>query len=188
MFRTLTNLAVVLAIGVVTSAGADEYVIDATHAAATFKVSHIGLSWTHGCFKDVSGSFSFDPKDVAKSAFTIVAKTDSIDTANAKRDEHLKSPDFFNAKQFPAITFQSTDVQKVQNAYQVTGNLTLHGVTKPVKFNMVGGEAGEFPKGVYRTGFTAELVVKRSEFGMANALQAVGDDVHIAVSFEGTKK
>ena len=72
------------------------------------------------------------------------------------------------------------------NAY--TGDFTLHGVTKPVTFTLVGGKKGEFPKGVQRTGFSTELTIKRSEFGMDKALEAVGDDVHIAISFEGTRK
>ena len=169
-------------------APADDYAIDGMHTAVCFKISHLGLSWTHGRFNDVSGGFSIDPADAAKCSFNLTLKAESVDTGNSKRDEHLRSPDFFNAKQFPALTFQSTAVKAIQDGYQVTGNLTLHGVTRQLTFQLVGGRKAEFPKGVQRTGYTTELTLKRSEFGMDKMLEAVGDDVHISVSFEGTKK
>lgn len=166
---------------------ADTYEVEPSHAAVGFKISHLGLSWTHGRFNDVAGSFAIDA-DPTKSTFALTIKTESVDTANAKRDEHLKSPDFFNAKQFPTITFESTAVKEIKDGYEVTGNFTLHGVTKSLTFLLVGGRKAEFPKGVQRTGYTAELVIKRSEFGVNKYAEAVGDDVHIAVSFEGVKK
>lgn len=166
---------------------ADDYNVDSSHTAVYFKISHLGLSWTHGRFNDVGGAFSIDA-DPAKSNFALTIKTESLDTGNQKRDEHLKSPDFFNAKQFPAITFKSTSVKAAKDGYEVTGDLTMHGVTKSVTFPLVGGRKAEFPAGVHRTGFTAELVLKRSAYGITKFAEAVGDDVHIAVSFEGTKK
>ena len=111
-----------------------------------------------------------------------------MDTNNKKRDDHLRSPDFFNVKQYPTITFKSTAVKAVKDGYQVTGDFTLHGVTKSLTFAMVGGRKSEFPKGVQRTGFSTELVIKRSDYGMTKLLEGIGDEVHIAVSFEGTKK
>jgi polyisoprenoid-binding protein YceI len=166
-------------------AHADEFTLDAAHSAVTFKISHIGLSWTHGRFNDVSGTFTID-KD--KSAFALNIKTESIDTGVPKRDEHLRSPDFFNAKQFPAISFKTTSAKSVDGGYEVTGDLTLHGVTKPVTFTLKGGRTAEFPKGVTRTGFSTELTIKRSDFGMDKAKEAIGDEVYISISFEGTKK
>lgn len=166
---------------------AEVYTLDPAHAAVSFKISHIGLSWTHGRFNDVSGSFTLDP-DAAACSFTLSIKADSIDTGNAKRDEHLKSPDFFNAKQFPVIAFRSTSVRPIKDGFAVTGDLTLHGVTKAVSFSLLGGRKAEFPKGVQRTGFSTELMVKRSEFGIDKLAEAVGDEVHISISFEGTRK
>lgn len=167
------------------SVRADDYILDPAHTAVTFKVSHIGLSWTHGRFKDVSGTFTIDP---AKTSFNLGIKTDSIDTDQATRDEHLKSPDFFNAKQFPQISFKSTAVKAIKDGYEVTGDLTLHGVTKSVTFNLMGGKTAELPKGVQRTGFSTELVLKRSDFGLDKFKDAIGDEVHVSISFEGTKK
>ncbi len=183
--RLLGSLALLAIFAV--PAAADEYNLDPAHTAVTFKISHIGLSWTHGRFNDVSGTFTIDP-DAAKCSFNVQIKAESVDTANAKRDEHLRSGDFFNVKQFPALTFKSTEVKAIKDGYQVTGDLTLHGVTRSVSFPLVGGRKAEFPRGFQRTGYSTELTIKRSEFGMDKMLEAVGDEVVIAISFEGVQK
>ena len=167
---------------------ADEYALDGMHTAVTFRVSHLGLSWVYGRFNDVTGNFTIDPGDPARCSFALDVKTESIDTGNQKRDGHLASPDFFNVKQYPLLTFKSTAVRAIEGGYEVTGDLTLRGVTRPVTFPLKGGRTAEFPKGVQRTGYSTELTIKRSEFGMDKMPDAVGDPVHIAVSFEGVKK
>jgi polyisoprenoid-binding protein YceI len=170
---------------------ADEYQIDPMHTGIKFKISHLGLSWVFGTFKDVSGHFTIDADNPAGSSFAMTIKADSIDTANSKRDDHLRSPDFFNTKQFPVLTFKSTSVKAIKDGYEVTGDLTMHGETKPLTFQVTGGKKANFPPGTQRTGYTAELfTVKRSDFGVGSAkfAEALGDEVHITVSFEGTKK
>jgi polyisoprenoid-binding protein YceI len=186
----MRNVLLALGLAVMgTSAGrADDYKVDASHAAVTFKISHLGLSWSHGRFKDIGGEFSADPSDPAKAGFKIAIKVDSLDTDNKQRDDHLRSPDFLNAKQFPLITFQSTAVKAVENGYEVTGDFTLHGTTKPITFKLLGGRVAEFPKGIQRTGFSTELSIRRSEFGIERFREMIGDEVFIAISFEGTKK
>lgn len=169
-------------------ASADTYAVDPMHTSAVFKISHLGLSWVYGRFNDVSGEFMLDPANPAQASFTLTLKTDSVDTNHAKRDGHLKSPDFFNAKQFPLITFKSTSVKPVDGGFDVTGDLTMHGVTRPITAALRGGKMAEFPKGVHRTGFTVDLDLRRSEFGMDRMVGPVGDEVKIGVSFEGTKK
>jgi polyisoprenoid-binding protein YceI len=186
--RTVLFGALLLSLAAAPSARADEYVLDDAHSGVNFKISHLGLSWTFGRFKDVSGTCTLDAAAPAKSAFNLSIKTDSIDTNNQKRDDHLKSPDFFNAAQFPALTFKSTAVKPVEGGLEVTGDLTMHGVTKPVTFTLKGGKTAEFPKGVQRTGYSTELTLKRSDFGMDKFLEAVGDEVFITISFEATKK
>ncbi len=141
-----------------------------------------------GRFNELSGNFTLDAADASKSSFAVTVKAESIDTNNAKRDEHLRSPDFFNSKQFPTLIFKSTAVKAIKDGFQVSGDLTIHGVTKPVTFNLLGGRSAEFPKGMQRTGYTTEFTIKRSDFGMDKMLEAIGDDVHLAISFEGTKK
>ncbi len=169
---------------------ADNYSIDPMHSGVHFKISHIGLSWIYGRFNNYSGSFTIDPEDAGKCSFELKIDTETIDTNNSKRDAHLRSPDFFNVKQFPAIAFESTGVKAIKDGYEVTGNLTMHGVTKPVTFALVGGKTAEFPPGVPRTGYSTELIINRSEFGVGKAqfANALGEDVHVAISFEGTKK
>jgi polyisoprenoid-binding protein YceI len=182
-------LAVVLPIvGEARASAADDYALDAMHSGVTFKISHLGLSWVYGRFNDFSGSFTINPEDPAKCTFSLAIKAESIDTNNQKRDEHLRSPDFFNVKQFPSLTFESKTVKAAKDGYEVTGDLTLHGVTKPVTFLLVGGRKAEFPKGVQRTGFSTDLIIKRADFGMDKGLEAIGNEVNISISFEGTRK
>lgn len=181
-------LATLIVVGLSRTVTADEYVIDTAHSGVTFQISHLGLSWIHGRFNDFSGNFTIDSSDPAKSSFTLNIKPESVDTNNSGRDGHLKSPDFFNVKQFPALKFTSTAVKPIEGGYEVTGDLTLHGETKPVTFSLKGGRSAEFPKGVHRTGYTTALVLKRTDFGVGKPNPALGDDVHIAISFEGTKK
>ena len=179
---------VVMGIGMV--AAGDDYAIDPAHSGVTFQIKHAEISWIPGRFDDFSGEFTLDTSDPAKSSFKMNIKADSVDTNNAKRDGHLKSPDFFNTKQYPSIDFTSTSVKPTESGYQVTGDLTLHGETKPVTFELKGGKMTEFPKGVQRTGFTTQFQVKRSEFGVAKKVgpSMLGEDVWVTISFEGTKK
>ena len=111
-----------------------------------------------------------------------------MDTNNAGRDNHLRSPDFFNAKQYSSVNFKSTAVKPVEGGYEVTGDLTLHGKTKPVTFTLKGGGKAEFPKGTSRTGFSTDFVIKRTDFGVGKPMPALGDDVHVSIDFEGVTK
>jgi polyisoprenoid-binding protein YceI len=189
-FFSAVLAALVLSVpGAAPARAADDYVIDGMHSGVTFKISHLGLSWIYGRFDGFSGDFTIDPDDPGKSTFALTIKAETIDTNNAKRDEHLRSPDFFNVKQFPALAFKSTAIKPAQGGgYEVTGDLTMHGVTKPVTFTLVGGRQAEFPKGVQRTGFSTDLTIKRSEFGIDKFPEMLGDDISVSISFEGAKK
>lgn len=162
--------------------------IDTVHSGVNFQISHLDLSWIHGRFNDFSGGFTIDSSDPTKSSFTLSIKPDSVDSNNSKRDDHLKGPDFFNVKQFPVMSFTSTTVKPIEGGYEVTGDFTFHGETKPVTFSLKGGRSAEFPKGVQRTGYSTRFVIKRSDFGVGKPTPALGDEVHVAISFEGTKK
>ncbi|HEX3451619.1 MAG TPA: YceI family protein [Isosphaeraceae bacterium] len=182
-------LAGALSFGLGTVVKADDYAIDAVHSGVSFQISHVGLAYIHGRFDDFSGNFTIDTSDPTKSAFSLSIKSESVDTNNSKRDDHLRSPDFFNVKQFPTISFTSTSVKPIDGGYEVTGDLTIHGATKPVTFSLKGGASAEFPKGVSRTGFsTSQIVVKRSDFGVGKPMPVLGDEVYVSISFEGTKK
>ena len=187
-FRIVATALVVLLASHAPVRAADDYTIDDAHSSVVFKIQHLGLSWIHGRFNDVSGSFTLDKDEPGKSSFALTIKAESIDTGNTKRDQHLRSPDFFNVKQFPLLSFKSTSVKAVKDGYEVTGDFSLHGQTQSITFTLMGGKKAEFPKGVQRTGFWTDLVLKRSDFGMEKFKGALGDEVHVSVSFEGVKK
>jgi polyisoprenoid-binding protein YceI len=192
MFRrvcvTMAGLALVAALGLVSPVAADEYAVDGMHAGVNFKISHLGLSWVQGRFDQFGGEFTIDTVNPEKSSFTLNINPASIDTNNQKRDEHLRSGDFLNVKQFPAMKFKSTAVRPVKGGYEVTGDFTMHGVTKPVTLELVGGHTAEFPKGVTRVGFSAEFTLRRADFGIGPVTPTLGEKIYAAVSFEGTRK
>lgn len=170
-------------------AAADTYKIDASHTAAIFKVKHLGVSHTYGRFNDVAGTIVFDAANPAASKVEITIQAASVDTFNQKRDAHLASPDFFDSKQFTTLSFVSTAFKKVDElTYEVAGNFTLHGVTKPLTLNVVKVGEGKDPWGGYRIGFDATFTIKRSDFGMTKMLEAVGDDVAITFATEAIKQ
>ncbi len=167
---------------------AQQYALDPAHTGVVFQASHLGISWTFGRFNTVSGTFRVDQQDPSNSSFNVVIKTESVDTGNQQRDEHLRSPDFFNVAQFPEIHFRSTSAKEVKGGLEVAGDLTLHGTTRPVTLQIIGGKTAEFPPGTKRVGYTVrQFKVKRSDFGMSGMLEAVGDVVYISASFEGVQ-
>jgi polyisoprenoid-binding protein YceI len=168
----------------------DNYQVDPVHSSVVFRVKHMGVGYSYGRFNDIGGTFAFDDKDPAATSFDIQLKADSVDTANAKRDTHLKSPDFLNAKEFPTITFKSKEVRPNKDGgYEVTGDLTLRGVTKTITVRMHHVGSGKDPfGGGTRTGFEGNFTVKRKDFGINFMPDALGDDIWILVGFEGVKK
>jgi polyisoprenoid-binding protein YceI len=190
MFKTIRSLVLIACAVVLAPAvrAADTYTVDPVHSSVSFMISHAGISNIHGRFNEFSGTFVID-KDPAKSSFSLSIKVESVDTNNEKRDEHLRAPDYFNAKQFPTMSFQSTKVKAIDGGYEVTGDLSLHGVKKSISFKLKGGDkVVEFPKGTKRVGVTTELSIKRSEFDMTTALDALGDEIPIVIGLEAAKQ
>lgn len=177
--------AVVVAVNA-TPARADDYTVDLVHSSMTFKIQHLGLAFVHGRFNEFSGTMKIDP-DPAKCSFTMNVKVETIDTANAKRDEHLRAEDYFDVKKYPEITFKSTSVKAAGDGYEVTGDFSMRGVTKSIKFTLTGGKKVEI-KGMQRIGFSTDLMIKRSDFGMKAGIPAIADEVYISISYEGLKK
>ena len=168
---------------------ADTYEVDAAHSMIIFRAKHMDVSNNYGRFNEFSGTLTVDEADAANSAIELEVKAESVDTANEKRDQHLRSPDFFNAKQFPVITFKSTKVEKVdEDTLKVTGDFELHGVKKSVTVEVEMTGKGKNPQGTAIIGFETIFTIKRSEFGMNYGIGAVSDDVRITVSVEGMKK
>ena len=166
---------------------AGAYEVDPVHSAAVVSVKHFGVSYLYVRFNKVTGNFKLDTQ-AEKSTAELHIDVDSLFSANKKRDVHLKSPDFLDAKQFPSIDFKSTAIASAGvNRYKVTGNLTLHGVTKPVTVNLEHVGAGVDPYKKFRTGFEGKVTIKRSDFGMKFMPGAIGDNVRIILAFEGVR-
>jgi polyisoprenoid-binding protein YceI len=167
------------------------WTVDPVHSHVLFKIKHLGASWSWGRFGDFTAAVQTDDAgaDLLGASFTV--KTESIDTGNAKRDQHLRSPDFFNAKQFPEIAFKSTGVKAAgEGAWDVTGDLALHGETKPVNARVVRVGTGKTREGAPLAGYEATLTVKRSDFGMTYGTDAgaLGDEVHLTIAVEAARK
>lgn len=174
---------------------ASTYTIDPAHSSVHFSIRHLMVSNVRGTFKAIKGSVSYDAGNPSATTIQAEVDVDSINTNDEKRDAHLKSPDFFDATQYSSIVFKSTRVEKLNDSeFRVTGNLTMHGVTKPVTLNVeeVSAEAKD-PWGNSRIGAAAKTKIKRSDFGLTwNApLEAggvmVGDDVKIEFDLEFVK-
>lgn len=176
---------------VATQDAAESYKVDASHSSVNFRVLHLGTSYTYGRFNEFSGSFTYNADEPGQSSFTMNVKTASVDTGNTGRDNHLKNADFFDARQYPEIKFTSTAIKKTaEDRFDLTGDLTLHGVTKSItaKLEHVGSSnMGRFGP---RRGFLATFKIKRSDFGMNYLVSegAVGDEVSLTISLEGMKE
>lgn len=164
--------------------------IDSAHSTIQFSVRHMMIAKVHGTFAKSSGTLQYDAQDLSKSRIEVEIDAASIGTGEPKRDEHLRSPDFFDVAKFPHLTFASKKV----SAGKVVGDLTLHGVTREVVLD-VDGPTGEMkdPYGRIKIGVSATTKIKRSEFGLSwnAALEAggvlVGDDVAITLEIQFVK-
>ena len=171
------------------AAAAETYKLDPAHTSIVFRVKHLGVAYVYGRFNGPSGSFVFDEKSPANNSIEIQVSAQNVDTAVEKRDNHLRSPDFFNAADHPVIEFKSTAVKKAGNGnYEISGNLTLLGKTKPLTVKARQTGEGKDPWGNYRRGFEASFTVKRSDFGMNFMMSAAGDEVKLTVSVEGIRQ
>ena len=211
LHRTIAAVAVLgSSLFVTVARAADTYKIDPEHSTVIYRISHFNIGNAYGRFNRPSGTVSLDAADPTKTTFQFSVATANIDTANAKRDQDLKGPDYFDVKQFPTVSFKSTSVkqgpasasaQPGQGAgsapaasgaqpvsYEVTGDLTLHGVTKTITFPITKTGEGDTRMMGYRTGWEAQVDLKRSDYGMKVMPGIVGDDVHLIISFEAVKK
>ena len=185
----LFTLVVALVSAFVLSANAaDTFKVDPVHSFVLFSVQHLGIANTYGRFNDISGTVVFDKDNPSKSSVELSVPIESLDTHNSLRDRSLKSPDFFNAKQFPTMTFKSTQVEGSGDTLKVSGDLTIRGVTKPLTVDFKKGGEGKGVFGEMRGGGETRFTIKRSDFGMNFQQGAVGDEVSIILSLEGVKK
>jgi polyisoprenoid-binding protein YceI len=176
-------------------ARAANYDIDTAHSSAGFAVRHLAVSNVRGEFGKVTGVVEYDAKDPSKTRVEATIDAASVTTREPKRDEHLKSPDFFDVAQYPVITFKSTKVEKGPQGLRVKGDLTLHGVTRPVALDVQGPtQEVKDPWGNIRAGASATAKINRKDFGMSfnktldSGGLVVGDEVAIAIDVELVKK
>ena len=162
------------------------YTIDPHHTHVDFSWNHFGFSHPVGRFDSIQGDFQFDPADPTQSSVNVTIAIDSIDTGVKALDDDLKSPAFFDAAKYPTATFKSTRVQRDgAHGLKVTGDLTLHGVTKPVVLDVVVNKVGMHPmRGTPAAGFDATATIKRSDFGIAKYVPNVSDEIAISISTE----
>ncbi len=171
------------------------YTIDYQHSDVSFNVRHMVFAKVKGHFTKWTADLAFDPANPAASSLNVTIDSGSIDTREPQRDGHLKSPDFLDAEKFPKITYKSTKVEKAgDKKYSVTGDLTIHGVTKPVKLEVEELGGGKDPWGNTRIAFAAKTRVDRGEFGLKwnQALETggvlVGEHIDIDIDVEAIAK
>ena len=189
--KTLVALALGGALMGAGQAMAADYAIDkqGQHAFVNFKISHLGYSWLYGTFKDFDGSFSFDAAKPQDSKVNVTLNTTSIDSNHAERDKHLRGGDFLNVGEHPTATFASTSVKSTgAGTADITGDLTLNGVTKPVVIAAKFLGEGKDPWGGYRAGFEGSTKLKLKDFDIQKDLGPASQEVELIISVEGVRK
>lgn len=182
-------IAMILAAALPLSAhAADSYTFDPPHTFPHFSINHMGFSTLQGRFDKTSGKVTLD-RAAKTGSLDVSIEAASVSTGFAKRDEHLRSPDFFNAAEFPTITYKSTAIKfKGDAPATVEGNLTLLGVTKPVTLTIDAFKCGQdMMTKKEKCGAGATAQIKRSDFGMKSFLPAVGDDIKLVFEVEAIK-
>jgi polyisoprenoid-binding protein YceI len=188
MIVTTRSLILCSAVVLLSSALAAQQVwqIDPVHTNAQFSCRHMGISTVRGSFTKTTGTVQYDPSDPSKTAIDATIDVNSIDTRNDMRDKDLKSDHFFDVAKYPTLTFKSKSAQAAGSGkLKVTGDLTIHGVTKEVVLNVDGPSAPmKDPRGNMHMGAAASTVVNRSDFGMNNMQGMVGNEININIDVE----
>jgi len=192
MKKLLVSAAVAATLFGATAAQAADYVIDTkgAHAFVNFKIKHLGYSWLHGRFNTFDGEFSYDAKNPNASTIMVNIDTKSIDSNHAERDKHLRGGDFLNVDKFPNASFKSTSIKFDEDGDEanVTGEFTLHGVTKTITFEIDKIGEGKDPWGGYRVGFEGETSLKLADYGIDYNLGPASTHVDIGLYIEGIRK
>lgn len=169
---------------------ATTYSIDPVHSTGLFRVHHFGAGMFYGRFNDVTGTITYNPEDPASLSFDVVIAVESVDTNIERLNNHLKSPDFFNAKEFGEMTFTSTAASKIDDdTFEVTGDLTIRGITKTITTRVDLTGAVNSPRGK-KIGFETIFTVDRSEYGVNYGLDngVLGREIRLIVSMEANEK
>ena len=189
--KTVAALALGTALLGAGQAMAADYKIDkqGQHAFIQFRIQHLGYSWLYGTFKDFDGKFSFDAAKPEASKVSVTLNTASVDTNHAERDKHIRSDDFLSVGKHPTATFESTSVKSTgEGTADISGNLTLNGVTKPVVIAAKFIGEGSDPWGGYRAGFEGSTKLKLKDFAIQKDLGPVSEEVELILSVEGVRQ
>lgn len=181
--------AAVMAFSVSAHAAPETYEFDKAHTQILFYVSHLGFSMSQGEFHDYDGTITFDQENPQNSSVEVTIQTSSIDMDDEKWDKHMRNEDFFDVKEYPTMTFKSTSIETTgENTANITGDLTILDVTKPVTLETTFNKADVHPYSKrYVAGFSASTQVKRSDFGMDYGLPGIGDMVDIRIEVEAMR-
>jgi polyisoprenoid-binding protein YceI len=185
----LTILTPLLAALAITPAQAEEYVLDTAHSFVQFRIQHLGYSWLHGRFNTFEGTFNYEEKDPGAASVAVTIDTASLDTNHAERDKHLRSGDFLAVDAHPEARFVSTGYSEAgDGTATLTGDLTLHGVTRPVTLEVTAIGAGPDPWGGYRRGFQGSTTLTLADFGIDYDLGPAAREVELELSVEGIRQ
>ena len=186
MLRRILLSSLLAATATTAFAAPQKYDIDNGHTQVIFSWNHFGFSNPSAMLEKFTGDFMLDTADITKSSISISFPLEGLHTGVPKLDEHLKSPDFFDAAKFPDITFKSTKVEKSgANGLKVTGELTIHGVTKPETLDVKINKIGDNPMMKKASaGFDATTTIKRSEFGVGKYVPAVSDEIPVRITLD----
>lgn len=188
-----TKLRVALAhAGVATllagNAWAADYKVDLAHAFIQFEISHLGYSTLAGRFNDFEGNFTWDKSNPQTAAIQVTVKTASIDSNWAERDKHVRSAEFLDVEKYPTATFKGAKYTGDASGGTMTGDLTLHGVTKPITLTVKAIGEGDDPWGGYRAGFAATATLKRGDFGISYNLGPQAETMQFDLFVEGIRQ
>lgn len=170
------------------AAWAEKFEIDPTHSFIEFGVSHLGFSVLRGRFNDIKGSFNYDKAKPNAATIEVKVATESLDSNHAERDKHLRGKDFFEVDKYPQATFVTTSYSEKNGQGTLKGNLSLHGVTKPITVAVKHVGAGSDPWGGYRRGFVGNTKIRRADFGMNYNLGPAAEMVDLTFFIEGIRK
>ena len=196
MKKSILLLIVTLLLTSVSIAATTNWNIDPTHSSASFKVKHMMISDVRGSFRDLQGTIAIDESNLANSQVEIMIVATSIDTGIKKRDDHLRSADFFDVAKYPNLIFSSKQIRNIKNGeFELVGNLTLHGVTKEVVLNVAGPTVeAKDPWGNIRRAAQATTKINRKDFGLGwnAALETggvlVGEEIQIELDIQFIKQ
>nr|WP_198947791.1 YceI family protein [Magnetofaba australis] len=182
------SAALLLGTANINRAHAAQYTLDPTHSFVQFSIAHLGYSLLQGRFNTLSGSFSYDPKQPNAARIAVEVETASIDSNHAERDKHLRGADFLDVENYPKARFVSSAIHEANGKATVRGDLTLHGVTRPVRFEAELIGAGKDPWGGYRRGYKGSLTIKRADFGVSYNLGPAAETMRLDLFIEGIRQ